>query len=185
MFMLRVLVAVSIAMLASVGLGRAGDTEKLLLKPPKGYKLTTETSAAKEAIATLLRDGDGGPSWTEKITAQTLFGSAEQSPEAYRDAAQKAAAASCPGVRFERLKPGGTENLYPMAMWSETCPQAKDSGKPEITWVKAVQGRDNFYVLRATMRAEPTAKQLKVWTKLFDATRVCDSRVPGQRCSLK
>jgi formate/nitrite transporter FocA (FNT family) len=39
----------------------------------------------------------------------------EQSPEAYRDAAQKAAATSCPGVRFERLKQG-TENLCPIAL---------------------------------------------------------------------
>ena len=70
-----------------------------------------------------------------------------------------------------------------MVMWSEICPEAKD--KPVLTWWKAVQGRENFYALRLTADSEPNAKQRKLWTRFFEVSRVCDSRVPGQRCTAK
>jgi len=183
-FMLRPFVAVSIAMLASAGLCHAAEPEQLLVKPPSGFKIAAETRTAKENTVVLVPAAESASGWTEQITLQTLYKQAEQSPEAYRETAQKATSASCPEVQIERLKQG-TENLYPMASWSARCPRAKDGGKPETTWWKAVQGRENFYLIRAVARSELSEKQRKAWAKFFDATRVCDSRVPGQRCKVK
>ncbi|MGO3934784.1 hypothetical protein [Rhodopseudomonas pseudopalustris] len=180
--MKRVLVVALVATLSQSALARA--EEQLLLKPPKGYKIVAESKTDTTKAAVMVPDGQSVANWTEKLTTQVLLNRAEQSPADYRARSEKAALAECPGARFEKLK-DGTENLYPMVAWIEKCPQAKESGKPEITWSKAVQGRENFYVMQKAHRFEPNAKQLKVLTSLFDATRVCDTRVPGQRCKLK
>lgn len=182
--MLRIAVMCLIASLATAGSVRAADTERLLLQSPKGFKLAADTANDKESTTVLVPGGENIANATTRITAQTLFRQAEQSPEAYRAARQKAAIAACPGARFEDLR-HGNENLYPMVMWSESCPSAKDDDKPSLSWWKAVQGRENFYVLRLAADAEPAPKQRKLWTKFFELSRVCDSRVPGQRCKTK
>jgi hypothetical protein len=176
-FSLSVLIAVFAASTPVL----AADHEQMPLKPPKDYKVTAETKTDKDNTVVLLPAKQSAADWTERLTVQTLYRQTEQSPAAYRDGAEKAAAAECPGATFEKLK-DGTENLYPMAMWIEKCPRAKDSGKPETTWWKAVQGRENFFLLRRTVRFEPDAKLVKAWTKFFEAARVCDIRVPGQKC---
>ncbi|NEW96881.1 hypothetical protein [Rhodopseudomonas sp. BR0G17] len=182
--MLRIAVLCLIATVAAAGAARAADTEKLLLQSPKGFKVAAEASNAKESTTVLVPGTENIASASTRITAQTLFKQTDQSPEAFREASQKRAAAECPGARFEQLR-HGNENLYPMVMWSESCPQAKEAGKPALTWWKAVQGRENFYALQMTAAAEPDAKQRKLWTRFFEVTRVCDSRVPGQRCTTK
>jgi hypothetical protein len=158
--------------------------EQMLLKPPKGFKVVAESTTAETRTAVMVPQGQSVASWTEKLSTQVLLNQADEAPEAFRARAEKAALAECPDARFEKLK-AGTENLYPMVAWIETCPKAKDGGGLEQIWTKAVQGRENFYVLQKAHRFVPDAKQLKALTSLFDATRVCDTRVPGQRCQPK
>ncbi|WP_322517475.1 hypothetical protein SR870_08070 [Rhodopseudomonas palustris] len=158
--------------------------EQMLLKPPKGFKVVAESKTDTTSTAVMVPDGQSAANWTEKLTTQILFKQAEQSPADYRAHSEKAAAAECPGATFETIK-DGTENLYPMVTWTETCPKAKDGGKSEVIWSKAVRGRENFYLLQKAHRFEPNAKQRKALARLFDASRVCDTRVPGHRCKQK
>lgn len=178
----RIFVLAFVATLALPALGHA--EEKLLLKPPKGYKVAAESNTEKASTAVMLPDGQSIANWTEKLSTQVVFKQTDQSPADFRTRSEKAALAECPGATFEKLK-DGTENLYPMMAWVTKCPGAKDSGKPEWTWSKAVQGRENFYLVQKAHRFEPNAKQLKALAGLFDAARVCDTRVPGQRCKQK
>ncbi|MCG6206050.1 hypothetical protein LPW26_15475 [Rhodopseudomonas sp. HC1] len=158
--------------------------EQMLLTPPKGFKVVAESSTEKTKTAVMVPQGQSAANWTERLSTQLLFKQVDEAPEVFRARAEKAALAECPGATFEKLK-GGTENLYPMAAWIETCAKPKDGGGMLQTWTKAVQGRENFYVLQKSHRFAPDAKQLKALTKLFDAARVCDTRVPGQRCKQK
>lgn len=182
----RIAVLALVATLATSALSSAlaHAEEQMLLKPPKGYKLVASSNTDTATTAVMVPDGQSVANWTEKLTTQVLHKQADQSPADFRARAEKAAAAQCPGASFEKLK-DGTENLYPMVAWTEKCPSAKDSGKLELTWSKAVQGRENFYLLQKAHRFEPNAKQLKALTSLFDAAKVCDTRVPGQRCKQK
>jgi hypothetical protein len=179
--MIRLVLAVPLLTLATMF---AHAEEQMLLTPPKGFKVVAETGSDKAKTTVLVPQGQSVANWTEKLSTQVLFKQADESPEAFRARAEKAALAECPGASFEKLK-GGTENLYPVAAWIETCPKPKDGAGPLQTWTKAVQGRENFYVLQKAHRFTPDAKQLKALTRLFDASRVCDTRVPGQRCQQK
>lgn len=158
--------------------------ERMLLTPPKGFKVVAESSTDKTKTTVLMPQGQSVANWTEKLSTQVLFKQTDEAPEAFRARAEKVALAECPGASFEKLK-GGTENLYPVVAWIETCSKPKDGGGVLQTWTKAVQGRENFYVLQKSQRFTPDAKQLKALAKLFDASRVCDTRVPGQRCQQK
>lgn len=181
--MIRIIAAALLAALL-IPAAPAHAEEQWLLKPPKGFKVVAESKTDREHTSVLVPDGQSAANWTERLTIQTLFKQADLTPAAYRARSEKAAAAECPGASFEKLK-DGTENLFPVAAWIEKCPGAKDGGTPEITWLKAVQGRDHFHLVRRSLRLEPAAKQIKALTSFFDATRVCDTRVPGQRCKPK
>ena len=57
-----------------------------------------------------------------------------------------------------------------------TCPTNKQTGKPEWTWFKAIQGNDSFYVVQKAFRFEPSQEQVVEWTKYLRRVSVCDSR---------
>jgi len=181
MFRLIPLCLIAIVVLATPVF--AAENEQLLLKPPKGFKVGAETKTDKDIKTVLLPDGQSLGNWTERVTAETFLKMNDVAPAAYRDRIVKEFADACPGGTVEKVK-DGTENLYPMAIWTQTCPRTKPTGKPEFTWLKAVQGRENFYLLQVSQTAEPAAKQVKKWRAFLEATKVCDVRVPGQRCKL-
>lgn len=183
-FMPRILALAAAVTLVTAAVASAADTEMLPLKPPSGFKVSSENGTDKERTVVLVPKAESEAEWSERIVLRTLYKQAEQTPAAFRAGVEKAALADCPEATFAELKLT-TENLYPTMMWSGKCPQAKASGKLEYSWLKAVQGRDNFYVLSRTARFEPNAKQAAAWTKFFDLSRVCDSRVPGQNCKPK
>ena len=181
--MLRLILLCLTAIVVAAAPAAAVENEQLLLKPPKGFKVGLENKTDKEMKTVLLPDGQRLDSWTEKLTAETFYKMNDVAPAAYRDRLDKAFAEGCPGATFEKVK-DGTENLYPMVIWTQTCPQTKPTGKPEFTWLKAVQGRNNFYLLQMAHSVAPAAKQVKKLLAFLDATKVCDTRVPGQRCKL-
>jgi hypothetical protein len=173
---LSMLIALAVATPAS-----AQDDENLLFAVPKGFKVGFTKKSDQQMITEMVPEKESVENWTEIVTVQIFYNLRDTPPAEYRARLEKLGAEACPGARFTKIKVG-TENLYPMVAWSQACPLNKQSGKPEFTWFKAVQGRDSFYVVQKAFKAEPTPKQLKAMTALFDGAKVCDSRVPGQRC---
>ena len=56
------------------------------------------------------------------------------------------------------------------------------TGKPEITWFKAISGRDSFYVVQKAFKFEPAPEQAKQWVGWLDKVSVCDTRLPDRAC---
>ncbi|KIZ35334.1 hypothetical protein OO17_25850 [Rhodopseudomonas palustris] len=181
--MLRLILLCQLANVLVAAPAHAAEHEKLLLRPPQGFQLVSESKTDNEKNTLLLPRGESVDHWTERLTAQIFYKMNDVAPSAFRNRQEKAAADTCPGARFKTIKTG-TENLYPIAIWSQTCPHAKPSGRQETNWLKAVRGRDNFYLVQFAYGFEPNAKQIRTARKLLDATKVCDTRVPGQRCKL-
>jgi hypothetical protein len=185
--MLRILLLSLIAAVAlSAAPARALEGENLLVALPKGYKVGFTKKSDKEMITEMVPEAESVENWTEMVTVQIFYGLRDVTPAQYRARIEKLWNDACPGAKSEKLR-DGTENLYPTALWSLTCPLNKQSGKPEYTWFKGVQGRDSFYLVQKAYKAEPTPKQLKTWSAFLDNAKVCDSRTPGalgQRCKL-
>jgi hypothetical protein len=58
----------------------------------------------------------------------------------------------------------------------------KATGKPEITWFKAVRGNDSFYVVQKAFKFTPSAEQVTTWTQYLRGVAVCDTRLPDRTC---
>jgi hypothetical protein len=186
--MLRVilfcLISVSLGLFAAACPAAAAEHENVLLKLPKGYKVAFTSKTDKELTTEMVPETQSVDNWTEMVKVQTFYDLRDVTPMQYRARVEKLLAESCPGVVFAKVK-DGTENLYPMAAWTQTCPLSKTTGKPEVIWMKGVQGRESFHLVQKAFRFDPSPKQIKAATILLDDARVCDTRVPGQRCKPK
>jgi hypothetical protein len=62
------------------------------------------------------------------------------------------------------------------------CPRNAETGKPEWTWFKAIQGNDSFYVVQKAFKFEPARLQIVEWTRYLKGVSVCDTRLKERRC---
>ena len=76
----------------------------------------------------------------------------------------------------------GDENGYPSMVWLQNCPLNKATGKPEITWFKAIQGNDSFYIVQVAFKAWPSKEQITQWMGYLKDVAVCDTRLPDRPC---
>jgi hypothetical protein len=123
------------------------ENENLLVTAPPGYKvgfsdkkpnmLMTEFVPAKETVE----------NWTEMVTVQVFFG-LKATPQQFMDDMGKSWRAACPDAEEAHTVADAPENGYPTLVWLLSCPKNPGTGKPEITWFKAVQGNDSFYLVQ-------------------------------------
>jgi hypothetical protein len=59
---------------------------------------------------------------------------------------------------------------------------ASGIGSPEITWFKAVQGNDSFYLVQKAFKFEPSKEQITRWMGYLRKVSVCDSRIADRAC---
>ena len=62
------------------------------------------------------------------------------------------------------------------------APLNKATGKPEITWFKAIQGNDSFYIVQVAFKAWPSKEQITQWMRYLKDATVCDTRLPDRAC---
>jgi hypothetical protein len=181
--MLRI---VLLAVITALGLGtpaRALENENLLVTMPKGYKVGFQNKTARELMSEMVPESETVENWTEMVTVQIFFNLRDVSPSQYRARVEKLWVDSCPGSTFAKVKEG-IENLYPTQTWSQKCPVNKQTGKPELTWFKGVQGSDSFYLVQKAYRFEPTPEQIATWASFLDDVKVCDTRSPMKPCPM-
>jgi hypothetical protein len=93
------------------------------------------------------------------------------------------AEAACPKSE-SRPVAKGEENGYPPMVWLLNCPLNKATGKPEITWFKAIQGNDSFYIVQVAFKAWPSKEQITQWMRYLKEVTVCDTRLPDRACAV-
>ena len=64
----------------------------------------------------------------------------------------------------------------------QSCPLNKATGKPEITWFKAIQGNDSFYIVQVAFKAWPSKEQITQWMGYLKDVTVCDTRLLDRAC---
>jgi hypothetical protein len=88
---------------------------------------------------------------------------------------------SCAGSQFNTVGKG-VENGYAELVWMQSCPRNASTGKPEITWFKALQGNDSFYVVQKAFKFQPSEEQVVRWTQYLKGVALCDSRIAARAC---
>jgi hypothetical protein len=171
------------AVLAAASPAHALENENLLVALPQGYKVGYQNSAGKQLISEMVPAGETVENWTEMLTVQIFLGMRDVTPAQYRERMQGLWAKACAGSEFAKVKEG-VENGYVTLTWMQKCPLNRETGKPELTWMKAMQGRDSFYLVQKAFKFEPSAEQSRNWGGFLDGVRVCDTRLPDRPCKL-
>jgi hypothetical protein len=155
--------------------------ETLPVNAPDGYKVVTQIRKGQIATVEMLPAAESLDTWTEMLTMQTFFGLKAATPSKFRELMETQWKKSC-NVSESYKVAETVERGYPIAVWYLSCDRNVQSGKPELTWFKAVQGNDSFYVVQKAFRFEPTNEQMKPWIEYLRDIRLCDTRIPSQAC---
>ena len=177
------LVLSSLALSLAAPSAHALENEVLLTIVPKGYKIGYEKKAGGQIMTEMVPEGETVEKWTEMVTVQIFLNMRDVTPAQYRARIEKLWAGACAGSVFSNVK-DGVENGYPTLTWFQKCPRNTQTGKPELTWMKALQGRDSFYLVQKAYKFEPSAEQRKEWGGFLDSVRLCDTRLPERPCRL-
>ncbi len=154
--------------------------ENLLWPLPEGYKIGFQNKANGILMTEAVPTGETVESWTEMVTVQIFYG--RKSPPAQAKASMENLwTRDCEGSTSHPVF-SGQENGYPVVLWLMSCPLNKQSGKPEITWMKAIGGNDSLYVIQKAFKFEPSKEQIVQWTQYLRKVAVCDTRRPDRSC---
>ena len=156
------------------------QNENLLVALPSGYKIDYQARKDQIAISEMVPQQESVKNWTEMVTVQIFFG-LKRPPEQFKAQMEKLWSESCAGSKIESIT-SGPENGYRALVWMQSCPLNRQTGKPEITWFKAIQGNDSFYLVQKAFRFAPTQEQVAQWTRYLQSVTACDSRLPDRTC---
>jgi len=176
--MLRLLVVV--LLLALPAPASAFQGENLLVSLPDGYKIDFQKKQGNTQITEMVPKAESVRAWTEMVTVQVFHG-LKSTPEQFRGRIAGLWSKACPGAESAAIM-SAVENGYPVTMWLSSCPLNKDTGKPEFTFMKAIAGKDSFYVVQKAFKATPSKEQTAVWTQYLKKVGVCDTRLPDRAC---
>jgi len=178
--MIRLLAALLLLALPAPAPALAFEGENLLVSLPPGYKIGFQKKQGNTQISEMVPAAETVESWTEMVTVQVFHGLAA-TPEAFRDRIVQGWAKACARAIVKPIA-SAVEKGYAIAFWLLSCPLNPQSGKPEVTFMKAIRGKDSFYVVQKAFRFEPSQEQVVTWTKFLKNVGVCDTRVAARAC---
>jgi hypothetical protein len=155
--------------------------ENLLVAKPDGYKIGFNDKKNNAVISEMVPVSESVENWTEMVTVQIFLGMKGVTPEQFKARMEKLWSGACANA-ISLPVANVVENGYPVNVWHMTCPLNAQTGKTEITFFKAIQGNDSFYVVQKAFKFEPTKEQVVTWTTYLKKISVCDSRLPERRC---
>jgi len=134
------------------------ENENLLVTAPPGYKVGFSDKKPDMLMTEFVPSKETVENWTEMVTVQVFFG-LKVTPQQFMDDMGKRWRAACPDAEEAHTVAEAPENGYPTLVWLLSCPKNPGTGKPEITWFKAVEGNDSFYLVQkgVQIRAEQRA----------------------------
>lgn len=169
----------------------AEDTvgERLIAAPPAGWSLDFATKTPGLRIAEYSRDEEDAEQWTHKIKFESLTGDPLPEPIEFLKSFGEQQKETCPELEDYNTF-SGIENGYPTAVHLFVCRRNKLSEISLVTLVKAIQGRDVFYVITRAQRAAPLAankpalpeEEIGGWSIYLKSILVCDTEDPEHPC---
>ena len=157
--------------------------ENFFLPSPAGYKIGHQQRQDKTQIIEQIPSNETIENWSEILTALIYFGGVGATPEQHYERIKTSALSDCNGAEVVLIAKGET-NGYPYALWRMHCPLTRMTGKPEYSWVKAIGGKDSFYMVTIAFKRKPSLEEGAKWKDYLQELTVCDTRIPERACSL-
>ncbi len=174
-------IAVASLLIVSPSFSAELKNENLLQNVPDGYKIDYQSKEQNVIIMEMVPEQQSVNNWDEMVTTQIMLGLKNVTPETFQASMQKMWSDACQGAQFATMKQG-KENGYSFSFWMQGCPNNPETGKPEFTFLKAIQGNDSFYVVQKAFKFNPSKDQIVQWSQYLRSVGVCDSRLPKSKC---
>lgn len=142
-------------------------------EPPKDFKIGYQIQQNGMIMVELVPQKQTVDNWTQMITLQSMA-SANPGAEGFRNNMANLWQNVCPKSSFNPIIEG-EENGYSGALWQLTCEHNPQTGKPEYTWFKAIQGNDSLYVKQYAFRYAPNKKEIHNALDQLRKFTVCDN----------
>ena len=149
------------------------ENENLLVTAPPGFKVGFSDEKPDMLMTEFVPSKETVEDWTEMVTVQVFFGVSTR--QQFMDDMGKRWRAACPDAEEAHTVAEAPENGYPTLVWLLSCPKNPGPGKPEITWFKAVEGNDSFYLVQKAFKFEPSKEQITRWMGYLERSSVGDS----------
>jgi hypothetical protein len=175
--------ALGVALIVGLLAGSAAAelvNENLLVVMPAGYKVGFQTQKNNMVMTEMVPSAETVENWTEMVTVQ-VFHDLKITPAQFMIGLAGRRGASCPNMSATKIS-SAVENGYPAMLSQLNCPNNPATAKPEITWFKALQGNDSFYLVQKAFKFAPSKEQVAQWVKYLEGVKVCDSRLPDRAC---
>ena len=179
---LTVLLALALPRLAHAQ-PKPPENETLLVGMPKGYKVGFQKRQDNQMISEWVPQAETVENRTEMVTVQVFFGMRNVALPEWHARIEKLWADACPNSKFARVKERAGNGPVTLT-WSQTCPVNAKTGNPEITWMKAISGKDSLYMMQKAFKAESTTEQRKEWLAYLHSVGACDARDKDRPCKM-
>lgn len=153
------------------------ENETLLQTLPKDFKLAYKKYNKETHIRFLefVPKNETLQAWTQMISTTIYYKNLNLSAEGFVQAFKKLWEKNCQGA-YTRILPQGEENGYNFALIMLYCPKSKVTNKEEITWLKAIKGKDSFYAVQKSFSYNVQKTEIVDTMKYLKSTIVCDTR---------
>ena len=167
------------------------DGEILMQPMLKGYKLGWQNINSERNWQEYVPEGETVDNWTTMVTTQIFFKMAQTTPPEFLQGMAHRCGVACPNAMLDTFlpnmpKPAGMysaqSNGYPISMMFLRCPENPQTHKPENTLVRAIQGKDSFYVVQYAFKFEPTQPQIGEAMDYLKTVIACDTRTTDHPC---
>jgi hypothetical protein len=161
--------------------GTGLENENLLAELPEGFKVDYQAEQGNQTITEMVVEGESVEAWTTMVTVQVYLSETNITPQQAQDTLTNDWFNACENSESYPVA-DGAENGYDFILWQLYCPLNSSTQKPELTYLKAIQGNDSFYLVQVAFRYEPSDEDITQWIQYLKQVQVCDSRIPEQAC---
>lgn len=171
-------VLLSILLISYAVYGAELKYENLLQGIPKNFKLGYRAHNKKTnySILEFIPKDETVKDWSEMITTSIYHKNLNLTASQYTQKIAELWQKSCKGSETKNIREG-KENGYDFSLVMLVCPKSKMTNKEEITWLKAVKGKDSFYSVQKAFTHAPTKESVIETMQYLRRVQVCDTRL--------
>jgi len=183
------LIIVTTLMAGCAGTDSPSTTELLIAQPPPGWVNVYQLNQKGNRISEFIAAGDDNLNWARKVTFESFPQTSTADPidlllyevDQYKE--------KCNFVQHFNLF-SGLENNYPTSLRLVMCGTSKALKKGEVSMIKAIQGDENFYMVKMTRRVAPfkphqsdvNKEEIAQWSVYFKHVLVCNHKQDRHPC---
>jgi hypothetical protein len=155
--------------------------ERLLAAPPNGWKEVFSSDNQGLRMVEFIPDDQVNAAWQQKISFESSSSKPLPDPINFFEGLSVDQRGTCDGFESFAIF-SGFENGYPTTLRLMVCKNSNIINQSQVTMLKAIQGKDNFYVISRAQRGSPLADdaeplsevEIAGWSLYLKAISLCD-----------